>query len=87
MKSHSFIIKSPQGLHARPCTTLAAAAKKFDSTVTMTFNGNCFDVCNPISLMTACVGCNDEIILSVSGNDEDKAMEEFIRIMNEELAE
>lgn len=87
MRSQSFIIKSPQGLHARPCTALAAAAKKFDSSITMTFNGNYLDVSNPISLMSACICCNDEIILSISGNDEDKAMEEFIRIMKEELSE
>lgn len=85
MKSQSFVITDAQGLHARPCASLAAAVRNFDSTVIMTYKGTDFDASNPIALMTAGVVCNDEIILTVSGNDEDKAMESLKEFMEQEL--
>lgn len=51
----------------------------------MTYKGTDFDASNPIALMTAGVVCNDEIILTVSGNDEDKAMESLKEFMEQEL--
>ena len=85
MKSESFVITDAQGLHARPCASLAATVRNFDSTVIMTYQGTDFDASNPIALMTAGVVCNDEIILTVSGNDEDKAMESLKEFMEQEL--
>ena len=85
MKSQSFVITDAQGLHARPCASLAAAVRNFDSTVIMTYKGTDFDASNPIALMTAGVVCNDEIILTVSGNDEDKAMKSLKEFMEQEL--
>mgnify|MGYP000741969053 CR=1 FL=1 len=85
MKSQSFVITDAQGLHARPCASIVAAVRNFDSTVTMTYQGTVFDASNPIALMTAGVACNDEIIFTVSGNDEDKAMESLEELIKKEL--
>lgn len=85
MKSQSFVITDTQGLHARPCSSIAAAVRNFDSDVIITYQGTDFDASNPIALMTAGVVCNDEIILTVSGNDGDKAMETLTDIMKKEL--
>lgn len=85
MQTCSLVIQCAQGLHARPCTTLAVSARSFNSNITMTFHNTVYDMCDPIALMTAGVMFGDEIILNVSGNDEDKAMEAMKGIFQKEL--
>lgn len=85
MQTCSFIIKDQNGLHARPCTVLASATRNFESSVTMEHNGTDYDVSNPISLLSASVLKNDEIILKISGNDETEAMNKFKEIITREL--
>lgn len=85
MQTCSMVIQCAQGLHARPCTALAVSARSFNSNITLTFHGSVYDMCDPISLMTAGVVAGDEIILTVSGNDEEEAMAALKKIFEEDL--
>ncbi len=85
MQTRSFIIKAAQGLHARPCANLAAAARNFESTIIMSFHGADYNASNPIALMSAGVSCNDEIIFKISGNDECEAADAIQNIVENEL--
>lgn len=84
MVTRSFRIKAPQGLHARPCANLAAAARDFASDVSMCYNGEEYDATNPIALMSAGVSYDDEIIFKISGNDEEEAIEAIAIILENE---
>ncbi len=84
MLTRSFKIKAPQGLHARPCANLAAAARTFASDIFMCYNEDEYDATNPIALMSAGVSYDDEIIFKISGNDEEEAIEAIATILENE---
>lgn len=85
MKTYPFTIQSSRGLHARPCASIAATAKQFDVSIFLETNGQEIDASNPIALMSAEISCGDDIILRISGKNEDEALKAIKEIINNEL--
>ncbi len=80
------VVKNPLGLHLRPATDLCNLANQFDSQITLHFREREFDAKSLLSVLSACVQCEDEIVLDVAGADEAEAAEK-IRSFMEGLTE
>ena len=85
MKTYDFTITSHRGLHAQPCSALAAIAYKSNCCVTLKYDGNEIDVSNAIQMMSASVRCGTSVTLSVSGDGEDEVMEQLKEIVTTQL--
>lgn len=68
-------VKNFTGLHLRPAGELCQKALKFQSTIMLRFRNKEFNVKSVISILSACVQQQDEIVLVCSGPDEKEAAE------------
>ena len=82
MKSFTYKITDPVGMHARPASMLAKEIKNYKSTVTITKNGKTLDAGKVMMLMSLGIKCGEEIVLEVTGEDEEvaaAAIEAFLK--------
>lgn len=70
MVSETFTIINKQGLHMRPASTFVQSMNKFESDVTIFYNGKEFDGKSIIQVMMSCIQRGAEIRLQCSGPDE-----------------
>ena len=77
MKTFTYTITDPVGLHARPAGMLAKEAKKYESKVTIIREGKSSDATKLMMLMGLGVKSGDEITVEVSGADEEVASAEL----------
>ena len=73
MKSFSYTINNPVGMHARPASLLAKEVKNYQSDVTITRNDETFDAGKVLALMSMGLKYGEEVVVNVSGEDEDVA--------------
>lgn len=85
MKTYPFTIRSSRGLHARPCANLAAAAKQLDASVFLEANGRELNAADPVALLSSGISCGDDIILRISGKNEEEALKVIKEIIDREL--
>ncbi len=82
MKSFTYTIKDPQGLHARPAGLLAKAAVGFQSAITLEVNGAKSDAKRLMAIMRLAAKAGMDITVPCDGPDEDAAaagLEKFVR--------
>ncbi|WP_343183592.1 HPr family phosphocarrier protein [Buchnera aphidicola] len=70
-------IKSKNGLHTRPAAQLVQEAKKYNSDITIISNGKEANAKSLFKLQTLGLTQGSNIILSINGIDEQKAMNEI----------
>ncbi|WP_343187810.1 HPr family phosphocarrier protein [Buchnera aphidicola (Periphyllus koelreuteriae)] len=70
-------IKSKNGLHTRPAAQLVKEAKKYNSDITIISNGKEANAKSLFKLQTLGLTQGSNIILSINGIDEQKAMNEI----------
>ena len=75
MLTISHKIKDENGIHARPAGLLATEAKKFNSEIIIEKNGKKANAKKIFEVMSLCVKGNDEITVTISGDDEVKAFD------------
>lgn len=85
MLTKQFVIKSPVGLHARPASILVSEAEKFKSEIILRHKSKEISVKSIIGVMTLGVETGDTLEVSISGEDEEKAMERLEKFFEEEL--
>ncbi len=85
MKTLTYTIKDELGIHARPAGAIVKVASKFNSSITLSKNGKNADLKKIFSLMGLNVKYNDTITVSVSGEDEDKAIKEIEEFLKNNL--
>ncbi len=68
-------IKDENGIHARPAGLLAIEAKKFVCDIFVEKNGKKANAKKIFEVMSLCVKGNDEITVTISGEDEIKAFD------------
>ena len=73
MKSFTYRIEDPNGMHARPAGTIAAQAKKFESEIIVRVNEKKADAKRLLSLMSLGATCGSELHFEIIGSDEDQA--------------
>lgn len=80
MRTFRYKIKDELGIHARPAGMLAKEAKALDSEITITKGERTVGATKLMALMGLGVKCGDEIVVTISGGDEEAsegAMKEF----------
>lgn len=70
-----FLITSEYGIHARPATRLVNLAMSFNSEISLTAMGKTVNLKSIMGLMSLGIYRGEEIIVSVSGSDSEKAIE------------
>lgn len=80
--SKEIIIEAPHGIHMRPATEFAKAAKAFESKVTITANGETVSAKSPVKTITLNLVKGTPIVLTCEGADEEKALEELSALIN-----
>ncbi len=85
MKSFTYKITDPVGIHARPAGLLAKAAKASGSKVTIEANGKSADASKLIALMGLGIKCGQEIVVSIDGGDEANAVDVLEKFFKDNL--
>lgn len=85
MKTFSYTIKDPVGIHARPAGMLAKKAKEFQSEITLQKGEKSANATRLMAVMGLCVKCGDTVTLTVEGSDEEIAAEALERFLRETL--
>lgn len=78
MLQQKVIITNEIGIHARPATQLIEFLNNFKSEVTIINGDKTGNARSILNLLALCVKHNTEIIVEVSGEDEEKALPQII---------
>lgn len=76
-------ITAPNGLHTRPAAQFVKEAKAFSSEITITANGKSASAKSLFKLQTLGLTQGTVIILSATGDDEQRAVEHLTKLMSE----
>ncbi|MGN0297681.1 MAG: HPr family phosphocarrier protein [Lachnospiraceae bacterium] len=85
MKSVTYTIKDPIGIHARPAGLLVKEAKKYESIITMSANGQSADVRKLMLIMQMAVKVGTEVTISAEGPDEETAIQGILEFFEDNL--
>jgi phosphocarrier protein len=83
MKTFSYTITDPVGIHARPAGLLVKAVKPFESTCKIIKGEKTVDMRKLMALMGMGVKCGDTVEVSIEGPDEDAAAETIEKFFKE----
>jgi len=75
------MVKCSTGLHARPATLFIKKASSFKSDVNVEFNGKKANAKSLISILSLGVTRDSMIKIITSGNDEQLASEELVKLI------
>ena len=82
MVSQKVLIKNPTGLHLRPAGILCKEAMQYKSLITFRFgDDNTANAKSVLSVLGACIKCGDEIEFVCEGEDEEKALEALVAVV------
>lgn len=87
MVSQKVTINNPQGLHMRPAGVFAKGMAKFDSDVTINFNGKATNGKSLLNIIGACIKCGSEVEIQCDGADEEEALKTAIEMIESGLGE
>ena len=87
MVSQKVTIKNPTGLHLRPAGILCKTAMNFQSKITFRYRGNTANAKSVLSVLGACIKSGDEIEFVCEGEDEEEALQELVKIVEDGLGE
>ena len=85
MRNFTYKIKGDAGIHARPAGMLVKKAEQFDSDIEISLNGKSADAKRLFSVMSLGAAKNDEILVKISGPDEEKAETEILNFLKSSL--
>ena len=85
MKSFTYVITDPLGMHARPAGLFVKAASGYDSDIKIVKGGKEADGKKIFAVMGLAVKCGEEVTITLAGADEDDALEALERFMKENL--
>lgn len=87
MVSRTFTIRNQAGLHLKPSAALCTEAIKYKSSVTLTFGNTTTNAKSVLNVLSACVKYEDTITLTCEGDDEEEALENIGKLIEEGLGE
>lgn len=85
MKEFTYKITDSAGLHARPAGLLSKTASEFNSEVLINANGKEANASRIFALMGLEAKCGDELIVRITGADEDNAAAIIEKFMKDNL--
>lgn len=85
MKKFNYVVKDELGIHARPAGLLAKTAQQFESKITIENKGKSSDAKKIMAVLTMGIKCNEEVVVTIEGNDEEKAYKELQKFFSEQF--
>lgn len=85
MKKLKYIIRSENGIHARPAGLLVRETSKYDCNITVKMDDKEVDAKKIIRLMGLGIKKDNEITVICDGIDEDLAIDEIGKFLKENL--
>lgn len=85
MKEFTYTITDPQGMHARPAGLLVKCAGGFNSSITIAKGGKAVDAKRIFGIMGLGIKNGEDIVITVDGEDEERAATELETFMKENL--
>ncbi len=82
MKEISYIVKSKNGIHARPAGKIVNLAKGFESTIKIYKNEKEADAKRLLSIMGLGASYGTELVFKIEGSDEERAKNELLVLLN-----
>lgn len=76
MKQFDFVVQASVGIHARPAMQLVSAARKFQSDIKLSYNGNSADA-NIVSVLMLHANQGAEVVFLINGPDEEEAYKQL----------
>lgn len=83
MAEKVYTIIDDAGIHARPATVLVNTANKFDSDVSLEYNGKTVNLKSIMGVMSLGVVKGAEVKVIATGSDEDAVITQFTQTMKE----
>ncbi len=88
MEQKTFKVVADTGIHARPATLLVQAAGKFESDISLEYNGKKVNLKSIMGVMSLGIGQGAEITISAEGSDATDAINALTETLSKEgLAE
>ncbi len=87
MLEKKITIKNKLGMHARAAVKFVNLANRFSSSVRIEKDGNEIDGKSILGILTLAAIQGTEIILKVSGKDEDRALKALVDLINRRFQE
>lgn len=87
MLEKKITIKNKLGMHARAAVKFVNLANRFSSTVKIEKDGNEIDGKSILGILTLAAIQGTEIILKVSGKDEDRAIKALVELIDSRFQE
>jgi phosphocarrier protein HPr len=87
MLKKKITIKNKLGMHARAAVKFVNTANRFSSTVRIEKNGNEIDGKSILGILTLAAVQGTEIIIKVSGKDEDRALRALVELIDSKFLE
>ena len=88
MEQKTFKVVADTGIHARPATLLVQAAGKFESDISLEYNGKKVNLKSIMGVMSLGIGQGAEITISAEGSDAADAISALTETLSKEgLAE
>lgn len=85
MKEFKYVITDCDGIHARPAGELVKLAKGFNSEIKVYKDGQSADAKKIFAIMGLAVKQGQEILISISGEDEENAAKEVENFLKQAL--
>lgn len=85
MKSFTYTVNDPLGIHARPAGLIAKLAKGFESVVVIEKDGKEAKASQLMKLMALAVKNGNTVTVKAEGPDEDAAIEAMNKFFQENL--
>jgi phosphocarrier protein len=80
-------IKNKLGMHARAAVKFVNVANRFKSSIRIEKDGNEIDGKSILGILTLAAVQGTEIVLKVSGKDEDRALSALLELINNKFLE
>lgn len=87
MVSKETKITNEMGFHMRPANVFVSAMTKYQSEITIIFNGNKINGKSIMNIMAACMKKGSVITVECSGPDEDAMLDEAIKMIEDGFGE
>ena len=87
MTSKTLTITNAQGFHMRPAGAFAAAMAKFNSNVTIKFNGSDVKGKSLMNIIAAGIKCGSTIEIVCEGDDENAALDSAVALVESGFGE
>lgn len=78
------VVKSPQGLHARPAAMFVQIASKFNSSITLKKGSERVNGKSIMGILTLGANKNSKIVLEINGDDADQVLKELEEFLGKE---